>query len=260
MKDDVVVYDRGYFSYFMLHQHLERGIHAIFRLQNSGYKVIQDFFTSESTDTIVVIDPSSDRQRELRKSYPDLVISPLKVRLIKYVINGSTFCLGTTLLDAKYPQTSFADVYHSRWGIEELYKISKHVFMLEEFHAKTERGVRQEIFAHFALITMNRIFCNHADAELNTPSPPRLDDKTAPPTFQTNFKACAQVFTRSMEALLFLHDKVRTAVANVYARIAGRHQTVRHGRSYERRSMKPANKWRAKNKTRSVGEPVPVPS
>jgi hypothetical protein len=33
-KDDVVVYDRGYFSYFMLYSHYKYGIHAIFRLKN----------------------------------------------------------------------------------------------------------------------------------------------------------------------------------------------------------------------------------
>jgi hypothetical protein len=258
---DVVVYDRGYFSYFMLHQHHERGVHAIFRLQNSGYLVIQNFFASESTDMIVTIDPSEDARRELIKDHPDLKIAALTMRLIKYAINGSTFCLGTTLLDAKYTQKDFADVYHSRWGIEELYKVSKHIFVIEEFHAKTERGVRQEIFAHFALITMNRIFSNHADAELNSNiSSSENKDSSAPHTLQTNFKACAQVITRSMEALLFLHGKVRDAVANIYECISGRYQAVRRGRSYERRSMKPVAKWRPKKKTKKRGTLVQVPS
>ena len=31
-QDDVVVYDRGYFSYYMLHSHHHKGIHAVFRL------------------------------------------------------------------------------------------------------------------------------------------------------------------------------------------------------------------------------------
>jgi hypothetical protein len=60
------------------------------------------------------------------------------------------------------------DVYHGRWGIEELYKVSKHIFIVEDFHAKNERGVKQELFAHFVLITMNRLFANRADTEINS--------------------------------------------------------------------------------------------
>lgn len=63
------------------------------------------------------------------------------------------------------------DVYPGRWGIEELYKVSKRIFIVEDFHAKTERGVKQELFAHFVLITMNRLFANRADSELNPPQP-----------------------------------------------------------------------------------------
>jgi hypothetical protein len=91
------------------------------------------------------------------------------MRLLKYEIAGSTFCLGTTLVAAhqRYPLQELMDVYHGRWGIEELYKVSKRVFVVEDFHARTERGVKQEIFAHFVLVTMNRLFANRADTELN---------------------------------------------------------------------------------------------
>jgi hypothetical protein len=30
------------------------------------------------------------------------------------------------------------------------------------FHSKTERGVKQEIFAHFVLVTLKRLFANRA--------------------------------------------------------------------------------------------------
>ncbi len=31
-------------------------------------------------------------------------------------------------------------LYHARWGIEELYKISKQRMAIEEFHSRSERG------------------------------------------------------------------------------------------------------------------------
>jgi hypothetical protein len=208
-KNDVVVYDRGYFSYPMLHQHLKSEIHAVFRLQENSYPVIRDFFSSEQTDIIATIYPSEKRRYKIKVNHPNLHIVPLKMRLIKYEIKGETYCLGTTLIDQeRYNNTQdFVDIYHARWGVEELYKISKRILDIEDFHAKSERGVKQEIFAHFALVTMNRIFANQADIDLNLqgsstntvegptnfeqPSESRQISKIASTSLQEALKSCS---------------------------------------------------------------------
>lgn len=255
-QDDVVVYDRGYFSYLMLHCHLELNIHAIFRLQESSYTVIKEFFSSTQTDIIVTINPSATVRNEIRAEHPALNIVPLPMRLIKYQTGEETFCLGTTLLDqSRYTKQDFIDVYHARWGVEELYKISKRVFIIEDFHAQTERGVKQEIFAHFSLVTMNRIFANQADIDLNSLSGSADPIEEHPPSerptpnhqlsrIKTNFKNCVQVFTRGIEELVLLHVKMKEAVERAFSFIIGRHQKQRPGRLYPRKSMRPENKWR----------------
>jgi hypothetical protein len=43
-EDDVVVYDRGYFSYAMLYQHVNSKIHAVFRLQKIATPLSEIFF------------------------------------------------------------------------------------------------------------------------------------------------------------------------------------------------------------------------
>jgi len=274
-KDDVVVYDRGYFSYPMLHRHCETGIHAIFRLQKTSSSVIRTFFQSPHTDTVVTIDPSPRTRACLRTQLPDLDIIPLKMRLIKYQIAESTFCLGTTLVDdahQRYPLQELVDVYHARWGIEELYKVSKRIFVVEDIHARTERGVKQELFAHFVLVTMNRLFANRADAELN-PSEPSTSKalRNAPsdvaptaalPDRKTNFKNCIHVFERSLEELLLLHERIQGAVQRAFCAIVAQHQRIRPNRSYPRRSMRPQTKWRpSKEKKRahkSTAAPAPT--
>jgi hypothetical protein len=45
--NDVVVYDRGYFSYEMLYRHVEQGIETVFRLATNSYPVIDAFFQSQ---------------------------------------------------------------------------------------------------------------------------------------------------------------------------------------------------------------------
>jgi hypothetical protein len=61
----------------------------------------------------------------------------------------------------------FKDIYYSRWGVEELYKVSKEFIIVDDFHGKSERGVKQELFAHFVLITMNRLCSNKAEDQIS---------------------------------------------------------------------------------------------
>lgn len=254
-NNDVVVYDRGYYSYLLLHRHYQTGIHAIFRLQESRSTAIQAFFSSPQTDSEVTIDPSPRTRADIHAQYPDLDIVPLKMRLLKYKIADSTFCLGTTLIAAhhRYPLQEFMDVYHGRWGIEELYKVSKQIFVVEDFHAKNERGVKQELFAHFVLITMNRLFANRADAEINSRHSTTSADSHgssigAPSTDamagrKTNFKNCIHVLARSIEELLLLHQRLKGAVQRAFSAIVAQHQRIRPNRSYPRKSMRPETKW-----------------
>ena len=61
--------------------------------------MIQAFFASKATDKVVTIPPSGGSKTNIRKKHPDLTIVPLKMRLLKYEVSGSTVCLGTMLLD-----------------------------------------------------------------------------------------------------------------------------------------------------------------
>jgi hypothetical protein len=155
---DVVVYDRGYFSYEMLYRHAERRIGFICRMTTNSYPEIDAFFASADEERVISLLPGPKRQYELLIDYPDLVFRPLALRLVKYVVGTTTFVLGVTLTDReKYPREELAELYHGRWGIEELYKISKVLIDVEDFHAKTERGVKQELFAHFGIVTLSRL-------------------------------------------------------------------------------------------------------
>jgi hypothetical protein len=116
---DVMVYDRGYFSYAMLHAHQKKGVDVIFRLSRRAGKGIEVFMDSSETDTIVTIEIAPTRQKAIREKHPDMEFRPLSLRLIKYVFDGTTYTLGTTLLDGdRYRKAAFPDLYHARRGIE----------------------------------------------------------------------------------------------------------------------------------------------
>jgi hypothetical protein len=181
--DDVVVYDRGYFSYVLLYAHYQRHLQGVFRLKKNVYTAIDEFIAGDETDKVIDIEPSLPRQKEIRVQYPDIVFIPLRLRLIKYVVAQTTYVLGTTLIDeGLYRTDDFADLDHARWGVEALYKISKVLIDVEDFHGQTERGVKQELFAHFVLITLNRLLTTQVEAGFSeNKDGPQPDETVARP-------------------------------------------------------------------------------
>jgi len=239
--NDVVVYDRGYFSYAMLYFHLERGIHPIFRLKAGTYSVIDQFTASDENDNIIEIYPSEKRRKEIQKDYPKMKITPLTLRLLKYTVAGERYILGTTLLNKEiYRLDDFPDVYHARWGVEELYKISKQHIEVEDFHGQSERGVKQELFAHFVLITLTRIFSNHTEIGFN----PNGSTGNKKQKVIANFKNSLLTVARNIEALFLRQAQlVKKTVNRIVTAISKCKQRRRPNRSYDRASRKPIGKW-----------------
>ena len=79
---DVVVYDRGYFCFRLLHTHLDRGLHAVFRLKSNANSVCEQFRRSGRRDGIVTIEPSDTA----REQQPEAVWRPCRVRLLRYTV------------------------------------------------------------------------------------------------------------------------------------------------------------------------------
>ena len=120
---------------------------------------------------------------------------------------------------------------------------------VEDFHGQSERGVKQELYACFTLITMTRLFANHGEDHLNGGLP--NDGK---PLMQTNFKHGLAAVAANIESLLLQHaSALRETVTRIVGEIVRCRQRLRPGRSYERRSRKPVGKWQ-----RGRGAPTPA--
>ena len=65
---DVVVYDRGYFSYAALYAHQKKAVDVIFRLSRRAGKGIEVFMDSGETDNIVTIEIAPTRQKAIREN------------------------------------------------------------------------------------------------------------------------------------------------------------------------------------------------
>ena len=237
--NDVVVFDRGYFSYELLYDLIERGAHPVFRLQRGIVPAFDEFRDGDRDDAILNLAPGPNKLRELRGKHPGRAFGPVKVRLVRYEAGGEEYCLATTLLDAgRYGVADLSDLYHGRWSIEELYKISKNFVEVNDFHARSERGVRQELYAHFCLIAATRLFANDGDGLLEQLREEGKFRQTV------NFKNALAVVAANLEELLLTRAKVvAETVSRMAERILAVRSRLRPWRSYPRRSMKAAGKW-----------------
>lgn len=249
--NDLVVYDRGYYSYEMLYYHLQKGVHAVFRIKTKAHRTIDEFIASDYSDQVVTINLTPQSYKKLRQKSLKIKPVPLQLRLVKYSHSNTTFILGTTLLDQEvYPTDCFSDLYHSRWGIEEMYKISKALIDVEDFHSKKSRGIKQELFAHFVLITVNRLFANHMDEFINEEG--QGPSKGSAEKTQVNFKNVLITLARHLEGLFIQQlNLVHITIQNVFKSIALCKQKTRPNRSYARVSMKPIGKWRPPKEARA---------
>ena len=261
-ENDILVLDRGYFSYLVLYQAIEKNVHLICRLQSgTKNKAIEAFWKSDLNDAVIDYSPSATVKSKIKKQGYDLNYRPIKLRLIKYKIDNEVYICATTLIGEQYLLDDFPRVYHGRWGIEELYKISKAFIDVEDFHGKTERGVKQELYAHALLINIARIFESEANKELPPPSNNHDEGKNTEikgshwqdlfdeiQKLKINFKNCLLVISRFIEKLVISTEEGKEGwLSKMLASISRVRQKIRPGRSFPRQSRKPYTKWKNRN-------------
>ncbi len=229
-EGDVIVYDRGYHSFAMALAHLERGLDFVFRVKKAANPEFDAFIASGKTELTVTLNAPRDE--------PSLRGRTLRVRLVRYTAGDTEYRLVTSLLDSRrYGLQPLSDPCHGRWGIEETSRSGKAV--IGDLHARSERGVRQEIYAAFVPLTLTRRFSNRRDADLNAGG-----GEGDLPAMRGNFRNGPRLVGREIEALFPRQaDAVRDSVARIMAGLSRRLQRERPGRGYPRESKRPGSRW-----------------
>ena len=241
---DIVVFDRGYFSFELLHAVIRTGAHPVFRLKRNSAGAFRGFIESDDAETVVSAAPSPDVRRELARRRPGERFDPVDVRLVRCTTDGGTYTLATTLLDAGHASVDdLASLYHGRWSIEEMYKVSKRTIAVDEFHGRTERGVRQELYAHFNLIAMTQLLAGPGN-DLLADMRERGKERQA-----VNFRNAVAIVAANIEEMLLAQaEAVARTVTRMAEGILKVRSRLRSGRSYPRKSMKPVSKWHRRRK------------
>jgi hypothetical protein len=245
-ENDLVVLDRGYFSYQLFLKFIEKKVYVIFRLQRKAGGVFNSFWESDKEEEIITYEPTYQMKRKIIKEDPKCELKAIKLRLIKYTVNNTTYVLATNLFEEKYKINDFKELYHLRWFEEEGYKVIKSIIKAPNFHAKTERGIKQELYAAFNLITIARIFDHKASSQINTGPFNKLHSITKLSSIlKINFKNCLMTIARAVEEIIYLSPIkfVNEKLPRMLKSIRSQYQKIRPNRNYPRFSKQIPNKW-----------------
>lgn len=239
-KGDIVVMDRGYFSFGMLYDLHWRGVHPVFRLPANSGKAFEEFMDGDQMETVVPATFSRKSRQRLQKRWPGQRFDPIPLRLVRLTPGETDIILATTLPDDNtYSTADIGNLYHQRWAIEELYRISKQTIGVDAFHGQNEWNVRQELYAHFNLIATTRLFTIPGNDFLAGQCDKGRERQT------TNFNHALKVLAANLEELLLGQARmVARAVDRMTGEILRIRNRLRPNRSYPRESRKPSNSGR----------------
>ncbi|MBC7532918.1 MAG: IS4 family transposase [Oligoflexus sp.] len=232
-NDSVLIADRGYFSFELLHAAKQEKVDLILRISQAGCpKEISDFIKSNSKQLIVNLTSSLPTQRKaIRKGF---AVTPVTVRLISYTRKKKRFVLLTTLLDPQISASDIANLYGCRWDIEEHFKLLKEQMNIQKFKAHSLSGVLQEIFAAIFMATI-------AQATVVIAKGSKIKKKSRMNySVASIVKSLRKVVVPIFQGILslgvgwgFLLNKIIEISKSKF----------RPGRSYPRKSNKPIGKW-----------------
>src|SRR5262249_42446624 len=169
---DVLVADRGFCSFAHLALLISRGIHAVFRVHQ---KQIVDFTPGRAhaapgrkrgvkgmprsrwirawgaSDQVVEYFKPAERPDWMSESEYEALPESIVVRELRYRVEVPGFrtrevTLVTTLIDAGlYPADALAELYGTRWRVEEHLKALKQTMKMDVLKCKTVDGVLKEL-------------------------------------------------------------------------------------------------------------------
>ena len=140
----------------------------------------------------------------------------------------------TSLTDnEKYLYQEIVDMYYERWEIEEQYKKNKELFKVEKFHAQTENGVLQEIYAQLLLSNITRLMINETEED-------NKDAEDVP-----SFKNALIVVERYLNKMMYCNNLTELQI--LFQKMKKEISLVRYkkiqGRSFPRKSFSFGTKW-----------------
>lgn len=163
---DLIIYDRGYPSYDLIHEHISAKIDCLIRVKTTySFSAVSSFVASGKRSLITELSPKQNKSLKGKSYDKD---SRLRVRLVRVELpNGELEVLMTTLLDSKkYPSKMFGELYFLRWKIETFYDELKNKLKVENFTGYSQNSIKQDFLCAIFISNLQSIMVNDMQDEL----------------------------------------------------------------------------------------------
>ncbi len=123
LADDLMLYDRGYPAFWLFAAHAVEQRHFCARLPRTCCTEVQVLAAGTARSAVIALAPGDEARRQCQAF--GLPTEALRVRLIRVRLKGGEEALLITsrLDEDAYPTRLFKNLYHLRWGIEEVFKL-----------------------------------------------------------------------------------------------------------------------------------------
>jgi hypothetical protein len=236
---DLLVLDRGYPSYEVIDMLTRMGIDFVIRMpEKAAWPAVDAFLASDRLDCSFPM--------HLRKTVDGTTQPAPNLRLVRCSRGqGESVTILTSLTTTEATRAEVDDLYHERWAIEELYKLSKGLYLNQrQMHSMTVAGVEQEIYAFFLFIALAqsmRLVAAHGT---------EFDHR------DLSQKAAILATGRALVSLILspiATRRWRDTFQRTAHRITRRVDKRRPGRSFPRRSFQPRLRWGPVGRLGKVG-------
>ena len=166
-SNDLLIFDRGYAAYEMMANLMQRKRNFIIRLSAASFSAANEMFDDEQSpwSKIVTINVPRSQKSDIKNA--DLP-EQIQIRLVKVILStGETEVLATSLLDEKYTQETFKELYWLRWGVETFFGKIKGRLNLENFTGKSLESVLQDFWATILLSNLETIVTADAQKQID---------------------------------------------------------------------------------------------
>jgi hypothetical protein len=155
---DLLIFDRGYPSHFLMFFLRSKGKHFLVRAYESSISEVNDAVKSGVHDAIVDITLTTRklyRKPDFDKHLPTLENKIIRVRVLTFELSsGQKEILITSLIDQnEFTYDDIFQVYAKRWNIEEHYKFCKCIAEIENFSGQSKIAMEQDF--HGAIFACN---------------------------------------------------------------------------------------------------------
>jgi len=160
LKDKLILFDRGYFSYKLTYQLLGKNTHFVMRVSCNANNAVKEFLASDEIDQTLNIYPNHESWKIMQKEGLNITKeTPVRIRMVKVLLDtGEIEVLITNLYDLDvYTIEDLKVVYYLRWAIETYYGYIKEELQLEQFSGINLICIEQDFAANLFLFNLQSI-------------------------------------------------------------------------------------------------------